>query len=205
MAEIARPLDATASASTVSDYTFALLTLIYALGIFAIGNYLGVFLGHFFGGSVNQYFGWRMAFISASIPGIAVALLLGLTVAEPVRRDERGTTISHEAIGPTFAFPLSQKSFLLVLSGFCCAGFTNYSTSVWIPPFMARVHHLTSVEIGTYAGKFKGVFGIAGALLGGLVVAKISKDDDRWKVWAPAIVSGLTRLVFSPCEGIAIL
>ena len=170
-----------------------------ALGIFAIGTYLGVFLGYFFGGWVSQYFGWRMAFISASIPGIAVALLLGLTVAEPGRRDERGATVSNEAIGPTFAFLFSQKSFLLVLSGFCLAGFTNYSTSVWIPPFMARVHHLTSAEIGTYAGTFKGLFGIAGALLGGLVVAKISKDDDRWKVWAPAIMSGLAGPIFVLC------
>lgn len=170
-----------------------------ALGIFAIGTYLGVFLGYFFGGWVNQYFGWRVAFISASIPGIAIALLLGLTVAEPVRRHERGATVSNERIGPTFAFLLSQKSFLLVLSGFCLAGFTNYSTSVWIPAFMARVHHLTSAEIGTYAGTFKGLFGIAGALLGGLAVAKISKDDDRWKVWAPAIMSGLAGPIFVLC------
>jgi MFS family permease len=149
-----------------------------ALGIFAIGTYLGVFLGYFFGGWVNQYLGWRTAFISASIPGIAMALLLGATVTEPARQRDGGDKVSSEAIGPTFAFLFSQKSFLLVLIGFCLAGFTNYSTSVWIPAFMARVHHLTSAQIGTYAGTFKGLFGIAGALLGGFVVAKISKDDD---------------------------
>src|SRR3954451_19351795 len=46
-----------------------------ALGIYAIGTYLGVFLGYFFGGWVNQYFGWRMAFIGAGIPGLVIALL----------------------------------------------------------------------------------------------------------------------------------
>ena len=127
-----------------------------ALGIFAIGTYLGVFLGYFFGGWVNQYFGWRMAFIGAGLPGIAIAILLRFTVAEPARRGDGDTKIGNEAIGPTFAFLLSQKSFLLVLIGFCLAGFTNYSTAVWTPPFMARVHHLTSAEIGTYAGTFKG-------------------------------------------------
>jgi MFS family permease len=64
---------------------------------------------------------------------------------------------------------------------------------------MARVHDLTSAEIGTYAGTFKGLFGIAGALLGGFVVGKISKDDDRWKVWAPAIMSGLAGPIFVLC------
>jgi MFS family permease len=170
-----------------------------ALGIFAIGTYLGVFLGYFFGGWVNQYFGWRVAFIAAGVPGLALALLLRFTVVEPPRRSDGGESIGNEAIGPTFAFLFSQKSFVLVLIGFCLAGFTNYSTSVWIPPFMARVHHLTSAEIGTYAGTFKGLFGIAGALLGGFTVAKISKNDDRWKVWAPAIMSGLAGPAFVVC------
>jgi MFS family permease len=170
-----------------------------ALGIFAIGTYLGVFLGYFFGGWVNQYLGWRIAFISASIPGMAIALLLGVTVAEPARQGDGGEKISNEAIGPTLAFLFSQKPFLLVLIGFCLAGFTNYSTSVWIPAFMERVHHLTGAEIGTYAGTFKGLFGIAGALLGGFVVAKIGKNDDRWKLWAPAIMSGLAGPTFIIC------
>jgi MFS family permease len=170
-----------------------------ALGIFAIGTYLGAFLGYFFGGWVNQYFGWRMAFIGAGLPGIVIALLLRFTVGEPVRRADGGEKVGNEAIGATFAFLFSQKSFLLVLIGFCLAGFTNYSTAVWIPPFMARVHHLSSAEIGTYAGTFKGLFGIAGALLGGFVVAKISKDDDRWKLWAPAIMSGLAGPMFVLC------
>ena len=170
-----------------------------ALGIFAIGTYLGVFLGYFFGGWVNHYFGWRMAFLGAGLPGIAIALLLRFTVAEPVRRTDSGEKVQNEAIGATFAFLFSQKSFLLVLIGFCLAGFTNYSTAVWIPPFMARVHHLSSAEIGTYAGTFKGLFGIAGALLGGFVVARISRDDDRWKLWAPAIMSGLAGPMFVLC------
>jgi len=170
-----------------------------ALGIFAIGTYLGVFLGYFFGGWVNQYYGWRVAFIAAGIPGLVIALLLRFTVTEPVRRSESEEKITNEAIGTTFTFLFSQRSFVLVLIGFCLAGFTNYATSVWIPPFMARVHHLTSAEIGTYAGTFKGLFGIAGALAGGFVVARISREDDRWKVWAPAIMSGLAGPAFVLC------
>src|SRR6202023_2687033 len=68
-----------------------------------------------------------------------------------------------------------------------------------LPPLMARVPHLSSVEIGTYAGTFKGLFGMAGTLVGGLVVAQISKLDDRWKLWAPAIMSGLAGPVFAVC------
>src|SRR5882724_4910543 len=50
-----------------------------ALGVYAIGTYLGVFLGYFIGGYVNQHYGWRMAFFTAGLPGIALAAVLCLT------------------------------------------------------------------------------------------------------------------------------
>jgi MFS family permease len=169
-----------------------------ALGIYAIGTYLGVFLGYFIGGWVNQHYGWRMAFFSAGLPGIALAAALWLTIAEP-RRGAMAEAFIPEPIGATLGFLVSQRSFVIVLIGFCLTTYTNYATAVWIPPFLARVHHLSSAEIGTYAGTFKGLCGMAGTLVGGVVVAKISRSDDRWKLWAPAIMSGLAGPVFALC------
>ncbi|MBV9560145.1 MAG: MFS transporter [Bradyrhizobium sp.] len=169
-----------------------------ALGIYAIGTYLGIFLGYFLGGWVSQHYGWRMAFFAAGLPGIALAAILWLTVAEP-RRGAMTETFKPEPLGPTLGFLASQPSFVLVLIGFCLTTYTNYATAAWIPPFLARVHHLSSAEIGTYAGTFKGLCGMAGTLIGGLVVASISKRDDRWKLWAPAILSGLAGPVFATC------
>jgi MFS family permease len=169
-----------------------------ALGIYAIGTYLGVFLGYFIGGWVNQHFGWRMAFMSAGLPGIALAAILYLSIAEPTR-GAMAERFVPEPLGPTLRFLASQASFVIVLVGFCLTTYTNYATAAWIPPFLARVHHLSSAEIGTYAGTFKGLCGMAGTLVGGLVVAKISARDDRWKLWAPAIMSGLAGPVFAVC------
>ena len=105
----------------------------------------------------------------------------------------------RKPLGPTLRFLASQPSFVIVLIGFCLTTYTNYATAAWIPPFLARVHHLSSAEIGTYAGTFKGLAGMAGTLLGGVVVAAISRRDDRWKLWAPAITSGLAGPVFALC------
>lgn len=169
-----------------------------ALGIYAIGTYLGVFLGYFIGGWVNQHYGWRMAFYSAGLPGIVLGVVLWLTVAEP-KRGALAETFRPEPLGPTLRFLASQPSFIIVLIGFCLTTYTNYATAAWIPPFLARVHHLTSMQIGTYAGTFKGLAGMAGTLVGGIVVARISRRDDRWKLWAPAIMSGLAGPVFALC------
>ncbi|HZR88962.1 MAG TPA: MFS transporter [Bradyrhizobium sp.] len=169
-----------------------------ALGIYAIGTYLGVFLGYFIGGWVNQHYGWRTAFLAAGLPGVALAALLWLTVAEP-KRGAMAETFTPEPVGATLRFLMTQPSFVIVLIGFCLTSYTNYATAAWIPPFLARVHHLSSSEIGTYAGTFKGLCGIAGTLVGGLVVGQIGRRDDRWKLWAPAIMSGLAGPVFALC------
>ena len=141
---------------------------------------------------------WRMAFFAAGLPGIALAAVLWLTVSEP-KRGAMAETFTPEPIGPTVGFLASQRSFVIVLIGFCLTTYTNYASAAWIPPFLARVHHLSSAEIGTYAGTFKGLFGMAGTLVGGLMVAQISRRDDRWKLWAPAITSGLAGPVFAVC------
>jgi MFS family permease len=169
-----------------------------ALGVYAVATYLGVFLGYFIGGYVNQHYGWRMAFFAAGLPGIGLAAILWLTVSEP-KRGAMAETFVPEPIAPTLRFLASQQSFVIVLIGFCLTTYTNYATASWIPPFLARVHHLTSAEIGTYAGTFKGLFGMAGTLVGGFVVARISRRDDRWKLWAPAIASSLAGPVFALC------
>jgi predicted MFS family arabinose efflux permease len=96
---------------------------------------------------------------------------LWLTIAEP-KRGAMAEAFVPEPIGPTLRFLVTQPSFVIVLIGFCLTSYTNYATAAWIPPFLARVHHLTSAEIGTYAGAFKGLCGIAGTLVGGLVVGR---------------------------------
>ena len=113
-----------------------------ALGIYAIGTYLGVFLGYFIGGYVNQHYGWRMAFFAAGLPGIALAAVLWLTISEP-KRGAMAETFTPEPIGPTLGFLASQQTFVIVLIGFCLTTYTNYATAAWIPPFLARVHHLS--------------------------------------------------------------
>jgi MFS family permease len=167
-----------------------------ALGIYAIGTYVGVFLGYFFGGWMNHFFGWRAAFLGAGAPGVILAVILMTTVREPARAAVAQAKVS---VGEGLRFMATQPTFVIVLIGFCVTSFTNYSTSVWIPPFLARVHHLSSAEVGTYAGTFKGLFGIAGTLIGGFATERLAQRDQRWLLWAPAMMSALAGPIFAVC------
>src|SRR3954471_18812255 len=61
-----------ASQSLIADL-FAKNERPRALGIYAIGTYLGVFMGYFIGGWVNQHYGWRMAFFAAGVSRHGIA------------------------------------------------------------------------------------------------------------------------------------
>jgi predicted MFS family arabinose efflux permease len=186
-----------ASQSLISDL-FSKSERPRTLGLYAVGTYLGVFLGYLIGGYASQHYGWRVAFYSAGLPGLVLAIVYWLTVSEP-SRGTAAASVAPEPVGPTLHFLAHQRSFVIMLIGFCLTSFTNYATSIWIPPFLARVHHLSSAEIGFHAGTFKGLCGIAGTLAGGLVVTRLSARDDRWKLWAPAVMSALAGPVFAGC------
>ncbi len=162
-----------------------------ALSILTAGSRVGAFAGSVLAGVVNQYYGWRAAFIAAGAPGIAVAILFRLTVKEPARgaMETGGASTRLLPLGQTFLFFLRQRSFLFITLGGTLMGVTLYGFEVWTPAFLHRVHHLGSARIGTYQGAVVGVFGLAGVLLGGFFTEWLGKRDVRWRLNVPAAAS----------------
>ena len=56
-----------------------------ALGFYSMGVSIGILFGFLAGGWLNEYFGWRVAFVVVGAPGILLAIILRMTLAEPVR------------------------------------------------------------------------------------------------------------------------
>ena len=56
-----------------------------ALAFYSTGVNLGILFGFLFGGWLNEFFGWRVAFMVVGVPGIMLAILVRTTVREPVR------------------------------------------------------------------------------------------------------------------------
>lgn len=189
------------SASLISDF-YPGNRRASAMSIFQLGPVIGGFLGAFVGGWVNQYYGWHDAFLVAGIPGLLVALLFRLTVREPVRgssEHERVDT-SQQSLGKTIRFMRGQKSYMLLLTGFCLTTFTQFGFGTWTAPFLGRIHHLNTAQIGTYAGTLRGIAGLVGTLVGGFLADWAGRRDSRWRIYVPAIASMLAApgvLLFS--------
>ncbi|HAN26929.1 MAG TPA: MFS transporter, partial [Haliea salexigens] len=72
------------SHSMISDY-FPPEQRGRALSFYSMGIYVGILLGFMFGGMIAEAFGWRAAFLIVGIPGVLFAIVLRLTVQEPLR------------------------------------------------------------------------------------------------------------------------
>lgn len=84
-----------------------------AMAIFGTGVNWGILLGFLVGGWVNEFFGWRAAFLIVGVPGIALALLVRFTVPEP----PRGIAVEASANAlPSAAPPQAPTAMLRMIT-----------------------------------------------------------------------------------------
>ncbi len=162
-----------------------------AMSIFQLGPVIGGFLGMLIGGWVNQYYGWHDAFLVAGIPGIFVALVLRFTVREPARgsSEQHRVDTRQQGVVETIRYMSRQKSYVLILLGFCLTTYTQFGFGTWAAVFLGRIQHLNTAQIGIYAGTLRGLTSLAGTLGGGYCADWAGRNDVRWKVYVPAIAS----------------
>ena len=160
-----------------------------ALSTYSLGVYLGILFGFVAGGWLNQFFGWRTAFMVVGLPGLAVALLVRFTIREPQRgQSDPGRPVTEAPpFGEAVATLWRLRSFryLALATGFTT--FVSYATGNFGPSFLARIHHLKSGEIGTILGLVGGIGGMIGTYLGGYLGDRFGARDTRWYLRIPAI------------------
>jgi len=156
-----------------------------ALGVYTLGIGLGIMAGFPLGGIVYENFGWRAAFLVAGAPGLILAIVVRLTVAEPRRggSEDRDADIARPTIGQTFSFMLSQPSFMWLLAGCMLICVSANAFLAWTSPFLIRTHGLSVGEVSLALGLLVGGLGGAGAVIIGMICDRLSKRDLRWRPW----------------------
>lgn len=145
-----------------------------ALAFYHVGVPLGSLIGLAVGGVVADAYGWRAAFLWCGLPGLVVALAVGLTLPEP-RKALRVQLKAMEATRPSFAETLrylaGKRSFWLMSLGAAMKGFVAYGQAPFTVSFFYRVHGdevaATAAHFGLKTGGFLGLsLGIIGGLTG---------------------------------------
>ena len=166
-----------------------------ALSIYSIGIYIGILTGFALGGWIAESFGWRWAFVVVGLPGIALAVLLRWSVAEPVRGWSEGPTQDTRPappIGEVAWLLWSRVSFRHLALAASLQAFIIYAIGNWLPSYFLREHGLGLSTVGTWLALTTGIGGGLGSFFGGWLSDRLGAKDLRWYLWAPAILTSLT-------------
>jgi MFS family permease len=194
-----------------------------ALAVYLMGNPVGALLGVVIGGLVADALGWRKAFLLVGLPGLALAVLVVLTLIEP--RMRRAAQVVREATERA-TIDASQASFMDVLRvlrgkrtfwymAFAVAivAFIGYGHAPFGASFLLRVH---GEEVGRLAAQFGlgplgfigislglilGVAAALGVYLGGLIGDRYGDRDMRAYMGIP----GIAVLISIPIYTVAML
>ncbi len=162
-----------------------------ALGFYSMGVNIGILFGFLLGGWINEFFGWRTAFMVVGAPGIFLALLVRFTIKEPVRGQSEARQASADMVPITkvvsLLWQLRTFRHMAVASGF--SAFAGYAAANWNASYMIRSHGMATGELGTWLAMIMGFGGAVGVLGGALVADKLAKRDMRWHMWVPAITA----------------
>ena len=199
-----------ASHSLISDY-FPPERRAMALSIFSSGISLGVLFGFLAGGWISEFFDWRVALIVVGLPGVLLAVVIRLTIREPVRGHGEG--LADTGTVPSFTEVVShmwkRRAYRHFIAGGGLTGFAYFSILQWMPSFLDRSYGMGPGEIGTWLAPIMGFGGGAGALLGGRLVDGLSRRDERWYMWLPAgaafIAAPFTLMIFLLTDPTAML
>jgi MFS family permease len=155
-----------------------------AMGVFAIGVYLGAGGAFLLGAAVvalairhadvtlpllGPLRSWQLVFLILGLPGLAAALLVA-TLREPERRrmaaEPKAATVPLKSV---FGYLLGthRAAFLLLTVSTAFAAMTGYSVNAWMPTFVARTYGWSAVESGRVFGWVLIVSGVGGVVAGG--------------------------------------
>lgn len=180
------------SHSLISDY-FPSAQRATALAIYAMAVPIGTAIGNVTSGWSNVFFGWRWTFVIVGLPGLAVALLIKLTIKEPPRGYSDGPEARRKQ-QPTppflevFRFLLTRRSFMHMAFAAALHSIVWYAGSNWNPAFFVRSHELNTGIAGNFLGAFA-LIGAIGSFAGGFLADKLSvrHNDYRWYMYVPGI------------------
>jgi MFS family permease len=144
--------------------------------LIAVGVSIGGALGAIGGGWVAQHYGWRAAFFVMGAPGLFLALLLWLTIKEPIRRDAG-------AVAPAFGMVLRQvahsRSFFYFTLGSGIVALVGFGLNLFLIPLLIRRF---GFDLGQAALMFALTFSLAtalGGVVGGLMADKFAANNHR--------------------------
>ena len=154
-----------------------------AMAVYASGVNFGLFLALLGGGLAVQFLGWRWTFMLAGLPGLAVALVVWLTLRDPDRQVQSQGSSRKRLVRRTIVAMWSDRVIRHLVIGCSLTAVVGYGSVAWLPSFLIRSHQLQPAQVGMFLAWAVGIGGLAGAIAVGKLSDRLAQRDQRWGLW----------------------
>jgi MFS family permease len=164
-----------------------------AMAIYSLGVLLGGGLGMMIGGFVAHAYNWRVAMMVVGLPGVILALIVWLFVAEP----RRGLSDAQRAMDAPAAMPSLAEGIaamwrdpaaLYLVVAVTITSLVGYALTGWGPSYMQRSLGLSMLEVSKYVALPAALIGSTSALLGGVAADRAAKRRGLYaQSWVVAV------------------
>jgi MFS family permease len=179
------------SGSLIADY-LPPASRARAYGLLLLGGTFGTLMGQLVGGfatdlgaivrsfappAIDALRDWQIAFLVVGAPGVIVAIILGVTVREPVRRERAAS--GGVAFGALLAHArLNRTAYVTLIGAAALNVLCIYAQIAWVPTFLIRTYGWSPETVS--------LFLIPGAIVGatssitvGLLMARLIERGHR--------------------------
>jgi MFS family permease len=139
-----------------------------AIGLFMLGLPIGILLSSVLSGLIARSFGWRMAFLAATVPGLLLAIVI-----VRIPDSARITSVKPSAARTPASWTEPYRELWriptlrwLVISG-ALHNFNAYAVNAFLPAYLMRYHGLSLAQASIGGGLTLGAVGVVSLLLGG--------------------------------------
>jgi MFS family permease len=158
-----------------------------AVGLHQMGIYIGVIVGGFGGYAADHpSLGWRWAFETCGIIGIAYALPLYLFLRNP---DQTGQPSDSNRASPGGALRelLGNGSFILLVLYFTLPALAGWVVRDWMPAILKAEFGIGQGLAGVSATFYWQLAAIVGAIVGGWVADRWMRTNPRGRIFTSAV------------------
>jgi MFS family permease len=161
----------------------------FAIGLHQAGIYSGLILGGFAGYVADSPdHGWRWAFGTCGLVGIAYAIPLLFVLKNPPRPAH-----AEPAASPLKSISLlaRNRNFILLVFYFTLPAIAGWVVKDWMPDILKEKFHLGQGRAGVTAVLWVQIASLIGGILGGLLADRWMRKTPRGRIFTSAIGMGL--------------
>ncbi len=184
--------------SIIADY-FPAHVRTTALGIYSLGVPAGALLAAFAGGVLAQEFGWRTAFVMLGLPGIALAIVIKLTVKEPPRD---GDPADVPSLREALRMLMGKTSFRHLVAAASLSAVVTYGLGQYLTSFLVRAHDMALADASRLTGITIGIFAGVGTFLGGYLSDRLAAGRRGYIGFVPAVGLALATPLYMIAFGL---